>query len=149
MRPHIVYYDPGEQSQVVTREVPDLAGKRVVIVEDEGLTLLQIRRVLVSAGMTIVGTAINGAEGIEVVLRERPDLVMMDVRMPVLDGIQAAQKILDVYEVCIVMVTAFSDETYRRESDKIGACGYVVKPISGDTLLPELQALMAQFHRVN
>ena len=148
MRPHIVYYDPGERSPIVG-EVPDLAGKRVVIVEDEGLTLLQLRRVLVGAGMTIVGTAINGAEGIEVVLRERPDLVMMDVRMPVLDGIQAAQKILDVYEVCIVMVTAFSDESYRRESDKIGACGYVIKPISGDTLLPELQALMAQFHRVN
>ncbi len=148
MQPYIVYRAECEPYSQVS-EASGLIGKRVVIVEDEGVTQLQLRTIIEGAGMHVVGTAVNGMLGVEVTLRERPDLVLMDIRIPVLDGIQAAQQILDVYEVCIVMVTAFSDEAYRREADKIGACGYVVKPVAGNTLLPEIQALLAQFRSAN
>src|SRR5689334_9601672 len=71
-----------------------LMGKRAVIVEDEGVTQLQLRRILRSEGMEVVGLAANGLEAIEVVLEKRPDVVLMDIRMPIMDGLEAARIIL-------------------------------------------------------
>src|SRR5581483_6962366 len=93
-----------------------LAGKRVVIVEDEGITVMQLRRMLVRAGMLVVGTAGNGKEGIETVLRERPDIVLMDIKMPVMDGLEAARRILETYPVCILMLTAYSTAEYQHRA---------------------------------
>src|ERR1051325_3482922 len=106
-----------------------LKGKRAVIVEDEGITQLQLRRILRSAGMEVVGLAGNGQEGIRVVLEKKPDDVLMDIRMPVMDGMEAARRILCKYNVCIVALTAFSDEEHWQEAQEIGMCGYVIKPV--------------------
>jgi len=122
-----------------------LAGKRVVIVEDEGITVMQLRRMLVRAGMLVVGTAGNGKEGIETVLRERPDIVLMDIKMPVMDGLEAARRILETYPVCILMLTAYSTAEYQHRAQAIGTAGYILKPITSQTLLPELQAAYARF----
>lgn len=119
-----------------------LKGKRVVVIEDEGVTQMQLRRTLTHAGLIVAGTAINGRDGVEVALRECPDLILLDIRMPVMDGVEAARQIMASMPVCIVMLTAFSDDEYRDKTRAIGVSGYVIKPITSDLLLPlMLQAL--------
>ncbi len=123
-----------------------LTGKRIVIVEDEGVTQLQLRRSLTRAGMVVAGAANNGQDGIEVVLRERPDLVLMDIRMPgALDGLEAARRILTQYRVCIVMLTAYAVEEYQARAREIGACDYLLKPIGTETLLYTLEQAYSRF----
>ena len=134
----------GEQPQV-THSSFELTGRRVVVCEDEGITLMQLKRMLTQAGLIVVDVADNGEAAVEIVLRERPDLVLMDIRMPKMDGLQAAERILQTYSVCIVMLTAFSEETYQQQAQKIGACGYVVKPITKDSLLPQLKKALDKF----
>src|SRR5437016_12922203 len=86
-----------------------LEGKRVVICEDEAVTQMQLRRALSRAGLTVVGIATNGREAVETTLREKPDIVLMDIRMPVMDGIAATRQILSKYDVCVVMLTAVAN----------------------------------------
>ncbi|HZT42609.1 MAG TPA: response regulator [Chthonomonadaceae bacterium] len=118
-----------------------LAGKRVVIAEDEGIISLQMDRILTRAGMRVVGKANNGSETVEIVLRERPDIILMDIRMPLMDGMQAAERILAEYRPCIVFVTAFGD--YQGQAKQIDACGYLVKPVTAQKLVPFLQEAYA------
>jgi CheY-like chemotaxis protein len=124
-----------------TEKAPLLKGKRVVVVEDEGVTQLQLRKILAREGLTVVGAAMSGPEGVAIVQREKPDLVLMDIRMPgEFDGLEAARRILSEKSVCVVMLTAFSDDGYRDRARQIGVCGYVTKPIDRDTLLPQVEA---------
>ena len=123
-----------------------LVGKRVVIAEDEGITQLQLSRTLRRYGMVVVGLADDGQAATEVVLREKPDLVLMDINLPVLDGLRATEAILSQLRVCIVLVTAFSEEAFYQKALELGACGYVIKPITSDTLLPHIQAALESFY---
>ena len=116
-----------------------LEGKRIVICEDEGVTQLQLRRALTRAGLNVIGVAINGRQGLEIALRERPDIILMDIHMPIMDGLEAARRILETYSVCVVMLTAFSDEEYLSKAQAIGTSGYIIKPVTSDTLLPQLR----------
>jgi len=122
-----------------------LRGKRVVIAEDQGVTQLHLRRILESKGMDVVGTAANGRDAIEVVLRTRPSLVLMDVQMPVMDGLEASRYILDLFRVCIVMLTAYTEIKHQEEALLIGAVGYVIKPVTAATLVPQLDAALRKF----
>jgi two-component system, response regulator PdtaR len=122
-----------------------LAGKRVVICEDEGITQMQLKRILTQAGLVVVATAGDGQSGVDAVLRERPDLVLMDIKMPVMDGLEAAEQILATYRVCIIMLTAYATEEYQQRATEIGSCGYVIKPITAQTLLPEMQQAYTRF----
>ncbi len=132
---------PRHKQAPAEAETTVLAGKRVVIVEDEGITQLQLRKILTREGLNVVGAAMSGSEGVAVILREQPDLVLMDIQMPgAYDGLEAARRILAERSVCIVMLTAFSDERYRDQARQVGACGYVVKPVDKETLLPQLEA---------
>src|SRR5689334_10896137 len=115
----------------------ELQGKRVVVVEDEGITQMQLRMALRKAGLQVVGAAGTGPAGVEVALREHPDIILMDINMPgQFDGLEAARRILSQYPACIVMLTAYSE--FRSMAEEIGACGYVTKPLDDSMLLPEL-----------
>ncbi len=103
-------------------------GKRALICEDEGVTSLQLKKILTQAGARVVGLANTGKAGVEVALRERPDLVLMDIRMPEMDGLEATRRILDEFPTCIVMITAFSDLPTVDRAIALGASGYIVKP---------------------
>lgn len=122
-----------------------LRGKRIVIVEDEGLTQLQLRKICLLAGMEVVGTAMDGVQGIQEVLQTRPDLVLMDIKMPVLDGLAAAARILSQYPVCVVLLTAYDLEDYKEQARVLGACGYIFKPVNSNNLIPQLEAAYTQF----
>lgn len=124
-----------------------LSGKRAVIVEDEGMIVLQLRNILRRAGMIVVDSAINGKEGVEIVLRERPDLVLMDINMPVMNGLEASEHILAAERVCIVILTAFSEEECQQRAQALGVCGYVLKPVTAEILLPELEAAYKRYHQ--
>jgi CheY-like chemotaxis protein len=125
---------------------PVLAGKRVVIVEDEGVTQLQLQMILRRTGMLVVGTAATGDEAVGVVLREKPDLVLMDVKMPgEVDGLEATRQILSQYSVCVVMLTAYDE--HRDLATEIGASGYVLKPITSQTLVPDIQTALTRFYQ--
>lgn len=109
---------------------------------------MQLRRSLKNAGLKVVASAVTGEEGVEAVLRERPDLVLMDIRMPgAIDGLEAAKRILAEYAVCIVMLTAFSDEEYLNKAKALNVGGYVLKPVTTESLLPQLETAMRNFGR--
>jgi response regulator NasT len=122
-----------------------LTGKRVVIAEDQGVTQLQLRRILKSEGVDVVGMAANGRDAIELVLRTKPDLVLMDVQMPVMDGLEASRHILEQFSVCIVMLTAYTEAKHQQEANAIGTCGYVIKPVTAASLLPQLATALKNF----
>ena len=123
-----------------------LTGKRIIIVEDEGITQMQLRRLLTMAGLKVVGFALTGEEGVTVALQERPDIVLMDITMPgKINGIEALRRIRAEFSVCVVMLTAYTE--YEEEAQAAGCCGYIIKPIDSTTLLPQLaQALLRWQH---
>ena len=121
-----------------------LVGKRVLTVEDEGITQMQLGRILRLAGMVQIGMAINGPQGVALALQERPEIILMDINMPGdYNGLEATRRILEEYQTCIVMMTAYTDCT--DQAKQAGSQGYVVKPIDRMTLLQRMrQALTGE-----
>ena len=120
-----------------------LAGKRIVTVEDESITQLQLRKVLTRAGLIVVGQAMNGKDGVALILKEKPDLVTMDITMPIMDGLEATRQVMELDDTCVVIVTAYTNDEYRQRAVEVGASGYVVKPIAAESLLPALEYIYA------
>jgi response regulator NasT len=118
---------------------------RVLIAEDEALIRMDLREMLVEEGHEVVGEARDGAEAIELARSTRPDCVFMDVKMPRLDGISAANSIRDERIAPVVMVTAFSQSRYIDEATQAGAMAYVVKPFTKKDILPAMQVASARF----
>jgi response regulator NasT len=100
----------------------------------------QICRALTQAGLEIIGSALDGKQGVEMALRERPDIVLMDLNLPIIDGMEAARRIIAAYGPCVVMVTAYGDGDLRKRAREIGVCGYIVKPFDRNNLLSPLEA---------
>jgi response regulator NasT len=124
--------------------ISPLAGKRIVTVEDEGITQLQLRKALTVAGLIVVGQASNGEEGVELIRREKPDLVTMDINMPIMDGLEATRRIMEHDGTCVVILTSYNDEDYRHRAEEVHACGYEVKPITSEALISALERSYAQ-----
>ena len=117
---------------------------RILICEDETLIRLDLRALVEAAGFVVAGEARDGAEAVAQAAATEPDLILMDVKMPELDGISAARQILAERPVPIVMVTAFSDQGLVRSAAEAGAFGYLVKPFRGDDLLPAIETARAR-----
>jgi response regulator NasT len=128
-----------------TQSASSLAGKRLVICEDEGITQMQLRRILIQEGLLVVGSAGDGKTAVEVALRERPEIILMDINMPGMDGLEAARLIRMEYDACIVMLTAYATQEYQNLASDIGAAGYIIKPITAQTLVPQLYDAYAHF----
>ena len=130
-----------------TEAVPSedlLRGKRILCVEDEGITQMQLVRILKTAGMEPVEQATNGPHGVAQALEFRPDIILMDINMPgEYNGLEAARRILAEYPTCIVMLTAYMD--YEKEAENIGAHGYVIKPFERAALLHRVREAFACF----
>lgn len=99
---------------------------RVLIADDEFLVAMQLQHLMTSLGYEVVGTARNGKEAVDLCCAERPDLALMDVTMPEMDGLAATRSIVDTCPTCVVMVTGNSD--LEEEAAESGAMGFVVKP---------------------
>ncbi len=109
---------------------------RIVVAEDEAIIRLDLVEMLREAGHEVVGEAGDGRRAVELVEELRPDLVVMDVKMPRLDGISAAQEIGGAGLAPVVMLTAFSDKELVARASEAGVMAYVLKPFTADDLRP-------------
>ncbi|HET6475416.1 MAG TPA: response regulator [Thermoleophilia bacterium] len=112
---------------------------RVLIAEDEALIRMDLREMLEEEGHEVVGEARDGAEAIALARTVKPDIVFLDVKMPNVDGIEAARTIRAESIAPVVMVTAFSQAGLVEEAADAGAMAYVVKPFSRNDLVPAMQ----------
>jgi len=116
---------------------------RVVVVEDEALIRMDVVATLEEAGFEIVGEGANGEEAISLAKEHQPDLVVMDIKMPKLDGISAAEKIAEL-KIPVVLLTAFSQTDLVSRAAEAGAMAYVTKPFKPADLLPAIQIALAR-----
>ena len=114
-----------------------MSSRRVLVAEDEALIRLDIVEILTEAGYDVVGEASNGEEAIRLVEELKPDLCILDVKMPVMDGITAAETIIKEHSCAVVMLTAFSQLELARRAADAGAMAYLTKPFTPADLLPE------------
>jgi two-component system, response regulator PdtaR len=122
---------------------------RVLIAEDEALIRMDLREMLEEEGHEVVAEARDGAEAVTLARAARPDVVFMDVKMPNVDGIEAARTIAEESIAPVVMVTAFSQATLVEEAARAGAMGYVVKPFSRNDIVPAMQVAVSRYAEMN
>jgi response regulator NasT len=117
---------------------------RILIAEDETIIRLDLRELLERAGFDVCAEARDGEEAVELARAERPDVALLDVKMPRLDGIEAARRILDERPIPIVMVTAYGEQELVSRAVEAGVFGYLVKPFREGDLLPAIQTARAR-----
>jgi len=117
---------------------------RIVVAEDETLIRLDLVEMLTEAGYDVVGEATNGEEAVLLVESLNPDLAILDVKMPILDGISAAEKIIS--RAPVLMLTAFSQKDLVERARDAGAMAYVVKPFAIGDLIPAIEIAVSR-HR--
>ena len=122
--------------------------RRVVVAEDETLIRLDIIEILRGEGYDVVGEADNGEKAVQLAEELKPDLVLMDVKMPVMDGITAAEKIVKARIAPVVLLTAFSQKELVERASEAGALAYVVKPFTPNDLLPAIEIALARYEQI-
>ena len=121
---------------------------RVVIAEDEALIRMDLVEMLVEEGYDVVGQAGDGQKAVDLAEELRPDLVILDVKMPVLDGIAAAERIAGQRIAPVVMLTAFSQRDLVERARDAGAMAYLVKPFSQSDLAPAIEMAVSRFAEI-
>jgi len=115
---------------------------RILVAEDEALIRMDLVEMLQEAGYTVVAQAANGEEAIALATEHRPDLAILDVKMPILDGISAAEKIISIAPV--LMLTAFSQRELVERARDAGVMAYVVKPFTIGDLVPAIEIAISR-----
>jgi response regulator NasT len=124
---------------------PTGTARRVVIAEDEALIRLDLAEMLGEEGYDVVGQAGDGESAVALAEEHRPDLVVLDVKMPRLDGIAAAQRIAEQRIAPVVILTAFSQRDLVERARDAGAMAYLVKPFNKDDLVPAIEMAVSRF----
>ncbi len=132
-------------TQPTDQPTPGAAPRRVVIAEDEVLIRMDLAEMLSEEGYEVVGQAGDGAKAIELAEELRPDLVILDVKMPVLDGIAAAERIASQRIAPVVILTAFSQRDLVERARDAGAMAYLVKPFNKSDLVPAIEMAVSRF----
>ncbi|MGM0930963.1 MAG: ANTAR domain-containing response regulator [Actinomycetota bacterium] len=122
--------------------------RRVVVAEDETLIRLDIVEILRGEGYDVVAEADNGEKAVELAQELQPDLVLMDVKMPVMDGITAAEQIVKARIAPVVLLTAFSQKELVERARDAGAMAYVVKPFSPADLIPAIEIALSRHEEI-
>jgi response regulator NasT len=118
---------------------------RVLVAEDEALIRLDLREMLEEEGYVVCGEAADGASAVRLAQELRPSLVILDVKMPVLDGISAAEQIVAERLAPVVMLTAFSQRDLVARAREAGAMAYLVKPFQKKDLVPAIEMAISRF----
>lgn len=123
--------------------------KRIVIAEDEPIACMDLCETLKELGCQVVGTASDGFDAVELCRRHRPDVALLDVKMPVFDGLSAAETIMEEDTAgCVILLTAFSDSEIIERANRAGVTAYLVKPVNPKSLLPAIETAYAQSCRL-
>jgi AmiR/NasT family two-component response regulator len=121
---------------------------RILIAEDETIIRLDLRGLLERAGYEVVGEARDGEEAVALAREHEPDLAVMDVKMPKLDGIDAARRMLEERPIPIVMLTAFGQQELVARAVEAGVFAYLVKPFREQDVVPAIEAARARFQEL-
>lgn len=116
----------------------------VLIAEDEALTRVDVKAMLENAGYVVCGECSNGREAVEVAQRTSPDLAILDIMMPKLDGLEVA-KIFQSMNIPVIILTAYSQPSFISRAECVHACGYLVKPTSESGLLAMVRITYARW----
>lgn len=120
-------------------------GLSVVVIDDEPITRMDIKEILESKGCHVLGEAGDGFDAIELCRKSNPDLVLLDIKMPLLDGISAAKIIHDEgLAETVVLLTAYNEKEFIEGAKKSGVGGYLVKPIDEKSLMPSIELAVAR-----
>jgi len=139
---------PPRPAAAASAEPATPARKRVVIAEDEALIRLDLSETLGELGYDVVGEASDGERAVALAEELRPDLVILDVKMPVLDGISAARRIAAARIAPVIILTAFSQRELVERARDAGAMAYLVKPFSSSELLPAIEMALSRYAEV-
>jgi AmiR/NasT family two-component response regulator len=118
---------------------------RIVIADDEPIILLDLRQMLEELGMSVVGEASDGVQAVEKVRALKPDLAILDVKMPEMDGIEAARILHEERLAPAILLTAYSDSELIQRAKQAGVYGYIVKPFKQADLTPAIEIALARY----
>ncbi|MFC8684896.1 ANTAR domain-containing response regulator [Brevibacillus porteri] len=121
---------------------------KIMVVDDEPIIRMDLREMLENEGYLVVAEAKNGEEAVEQAHRHKPDLIIMDVKMPVLNGIKASSIIRTFSDSSILLLTAYSQKELVQDARKAGVTAYLVKPVSEDDLIPAVEIALSQKEKV-
>ena len=122
-----------------------MAKRRVIIADDESLIRLDIKEMLTSLGYLVVGEAGDGVSAVNLARELRPDLVIMDIKMPGMDGIAAAKVLTEEKIAPVLLLTAFSQQDLVERAREAGVVGYIVKPFREAELVPAIEIALTRF----
>lgn len=119
---------------------------RVVIADDEPIILLDLRQMLEELGVSVVGEASDGKQAVEKVRQLKPDLAILDIKMPEMDGIEAARILHQERLTPVLILTAYSDRELIERAKQAGVYGYLVKPFKQADLMPAIEIALSRYH---
>lgn len=122
-----------------------MSALRILVVEDEGLVATGLRAQLKALGHQVVGLARDGEEAVAMASALAPDLILMDIRLPRLDGLEAARRILQQRRVPVIFISAYSEANLAQEASTIGGFAYLLKPVDRQDLLPAIAVALGRF----
>lgn len=118
---------------------------RVLIVDDESLIRMDLRDIIEFCGHEVVAEGTNGVEALELCKKHKPDIILMDVKMPELDGIEAARQIGFHHEAPVVLLTSYSQQDLIDKARDSGVYGYLIKPVREEQLVPSLEMALGRY----
>ncbi|MBR1759895.1 MAG: response regulator [Schwartzia sp.] len=118
---------------------------KIVIADDEAIIRMDLREMLEEAGHEVVGETANGRRAVAIVRDTRPDLVVLDIKMPDMDGVEAARMIAADHLAPVLLLTAFDDAELIRRATEAGVLAYLVKPVSEKSLFPAMEIALSRW----
>jgi two-component system, response regulator PdtaR len=117
---------------------------KIIVIEDEAILRMDLKEMLTDAGYDVIAEGDNGEKAIELAHQFKPDLMIMDIKMPKMDGLKASRIIAKQSKIPILMLTAFSQKEFVEDAKKANVLGYLVKPISEANLVPAVEIALSQ-----
>jgi two-component system, response regulator PdtaR len=117
---------------------------KLVVVDDDPITRMDIKEMLIQAGYEVIGEGKNGEEAVDLVYQFKPDIVIMDIKMPKMDGIKATRIIRNFKRSAVILLTAYSQRELVNDAKEAGVTGYLVKPVSEEDLIPAIEIAKSQ-----
>lgn len=122
---------------------------KIVIADNESIIRMDVRELLEEAGHQVVGEAVNGAKAVELARKLKPDLCILDIKMPEMDGITAAKIIMDEKIAPVLLLTAFSQGDMVKRATEAGVLAYLVKPVQENNLFPAIEVAISRYQEMH